>query len=242
MSDFDPNRPPKPASGSNHRNDIEREIWKSVLIGMVGGGCALYPAISCADDAVIATVSLGEDITERRRAERERDRTQAFASTIIESVPTTIIVKALDEMGLRTRRFAELILGMLIVEDLIAVLILTALTTFATTGFYSQLVQPASNDRKSISLRAVTKDSQGKYVVVGSLSPNGSAGEDYLVARFNPDGTLDSAIQIQQDYAKSSYETLVAQATKFGELYTSLAKEAFKPVEAAVAKAQSFAK
>ncbi len=54
--------------------------------------------------------------------------------------------------------------------------------------------------------------------------------------------TLDSAIQIQQDYAKSSYETLVAQATKFGELYTSLAKEAFKPVEAAVAKAQSFAK
>ena len=54
--------------------------------------------------------------------------------------------------------------------------------------------------------------------------------------------TLDSAIQIQQDYAKSSYETLVAQATKFGELYTSLAKEAFKPVEAAVAKAQAFAK
>jgi phasin family protein len=54
--------------------------------------------------------------------------------------------------------------------------------------------------------------------------------------------TLDTAIQIQQDYAKSSYETLVAQATKFGELYTSLAKEAFKPVEAAVAKAQAFAK
>ena len=54
--------------------------------------------------------------------------------------------------------------------------------------------------------------------------------------------SFDSAIQIQQDYAKSSYETLVAQATKFGELYTSLAKEAFKPVEAAVAKAQSFAK
>jgi hypothetical protein len=34
----------------------------------------------------------------------------------------------------------------------------------------------------------------------------------------------------------------VAQATKFGELYTNLAKEAFKPVEAAVAKAQAFAK
>jgi diguanylate cyclase (GGDEF)-like protein/PAS domain S-box-containing protein len=34
-----------------------------------------------------------EDITERRSAEIERDRSQAFASTVIESVPTTILVK-----------------------------------------------------------------------------------------------------------------------------------------------------
>ena len=34
-----------------------------------------------------------EDITERRKAERERDRSQVFASTVIESVPTAIIVK-----------------------------------------------------------------------------------------------------------------------------------------------------
>jgi phasin family protein len=54
--------------------------------------------------------------------------------------------------------------------------------------------------------------------------------------------TIESAIQIQSEYAKSSYETFVAQATRFGELYTNLAKEAFKPVEAAVAKAQAVAK
>jgi diguanylate cyclase (GGDEF)-like protein/PAS domain S-box-containing protein len=34
-----------------------------------------------------------EDITERRRVEQERDRSQAFASTIIENVPSTIVVK-----------------------------------------------------------------------------------------------------------------------------------------------------
>ena len=34
-----------------------------------------------------------EDITDRRRAETERDRSQAFASTVIENVPATIIVK-----------------------------------------------------------------------------------------------------------------------------------------------------
>ncbi|MBX9740429.1 MAG: phasin family protein [Beijerinckiaceae bacterium] len=54
--------------------------------------------------------------------------------------------------------------------------------------------------------------------------------------------SLDSAVQIQSEYAKSAYEGFVAQATKFGEMYTSLAKEAFKPVEAVVAKAQAVAK
>ncbi len=34
-----------------------------------------------------------EDITERRRAEQERDRSQAFATTVIENVPATIVVK-----------------------------------------------------------------------------------------------------------------------------------------------------
>ncbi len=54
--------------------------------------------------------------------------------------------------------------------------------------------------------------------------------------------TLDKAIEIQTDYAKSAYEAFVAQATKMGELYTGLAKEMYKPFEGAVAKAQAAAK
>jgi phasin family protein len=53
---------------------------------------------------------------------------------------------------------------------------------------------------------------------------------------------LDEAITLQSEFAKSSYEGFVAQATKFGELYTAVAKEAFKPVEGAIAKAQAAAK
>jgi hypothetical protein len=48
--------------------------------------------------------------------------------------------------------------------------------------------------------------------------------------------SYDTAIQIQSEYWKTSYASFVAQATKMGELYSSLAKEAFKPVETAVAK------
>ena len=50
--------------------------------------------------------------------------------------------------------------------------------------------------------------------------------------------TLDSAIQIQTEFAKSSYEDLVAETTRLGELYARLAKEAFKPVETAYAAVQ----
>lgn len=54
-----------------------------------------------------------EDITEQRKAERERDRTQAFAATIVESVPTTIIVKdARDFRYVMINRAAEAHLGM----------------------------------------------------------------------------------------------------------------------------------
>lgn len=53
---------------------------------------------------------------------------------------------------------------------------------------------------------------------------------------------LDEAITMQSEYAKQSYEGFVAQATKFGEMYAAVAKEAFKPVEGAIAKMQAAAK
>ena len=48
--------------------------------------------------------------------------------------------------------------------------------------------------------------------------------------------SLEKAIEIQTDYAKTAYEGFVAQATKIGELYADLAKETYKPFEAYAAK------
>ena len=48
--------------------------------------------------------------------------------------------------------------------------------------------------------------------------------------------SLEKAIEIQSAYAKSAYETFVAEATKMGELYTDLAKESYKPLEGFLAK------
>ena len=49
--------------------------------------------------------------------------------------------------------------------------------------------------------------------------------------------TLDKAFEIQADYVRTAYEGMVAQSTKLGELYASLAKDAFKPYETLAAKA-----
>jgi hypothetical protein len=48
--------------------------------------------------------------------------------------------------------------------------------------------------------------------------------------------SVEKAIEIQSDYVKTAYEGFVAQATKFGELYTDLAKESYKPLEGMMAK------
>lgn len=48
--------------------------------------------------------------------------------------------------------------------------------------------------------------------------------------------SLEKAMEVQSEYLKSSYEDFVAEATKLGELYVDLAKEAYKPFEGAMAK------
>ena len=50
--------------------------------------------------------------------------------------------------------------------------------------------------------------------------------------------SFESAIQIQSEYAKTFFEGLIGYVTKTGELYSNLAKEAFKPIEPAITKVQ----
>lgn len=60
-----------------------------------------------------------------------------FLGAIVSISSTTIIIKALDELKLKTRRFAEMIFAVLVVEDLMAILILVALSTIAVSGTLS---------------------------------------------------------------------------------------------------------
>jgi len=48
--------------------------------------------------------------------------------------------------------------------------------------------------------------------------------------------SFEQAWEIQSQYAKKTFEAYVAQATKIGEMYVDLARNAYQPVEQAAAK------
>jgi CPA2 family monovalent cation:H+ antiporter-2 len=70
-----------------------------------------------------------------------------FLGAILSISSTTIIVKALAELGRTKERFAELIFGILIVEDLLGILMLALLPSIAMTGSLEPVkaVSAASN-------------------------------------------------------------------------------------------------
>ncbi|MEJ8756917.1 cation:proton antiporter [Pontibacter sp. H259] len=56
-----------------------------------------------------------------------------FLGGILSISSTTIIIRAFDELGVKTQRFAGLVFGVLIVEDLVAILLMVLLSTLAVS-------------------------------------------------------------------------------------------------------------
>ena len=57
-----------------------------------------------------------------------------FLGAILSISSTTIIIKALEELGKTKERFAHLVFGILIVEDILAIVMIALLSGFAATG------------------------------------------------------------------------------------------------------------
>jgi hypothetical protein len=86
------------------------------------------------------------------------------------------------------------------------------------------------------SFGALSKSAQAIAVEMADYSKKvfeqGTAAAEKLIGAKS----LEKAIEVQSDYAKSSYEGFVAEATKLGELYADLAKEIYKPFESQFGK------
>ncbi|MBV8792492.1 MAG: phasin family protein [Pseudolabrys sp.] len=102
-------------------------------------------------------------------------------------------------------------------------------------------LQQVGKDNVEIAMKsfdALTKGSQAIAVEVADYSKKAFETGTAALEKLFGVKSLDKAIELQTDYAKSAYEGFVAEATKLGELYADLAKEAYKPYETLLAKAK----
>lgn len=56
-----------------------------------------------------------------------------FLGGMLASSSTTIIIRAFDELGVKTKRFAQIVFGILVVEDIVVILLMVLLSTVAVT-------------------------------------------------------------------------------------------------------------
>lgn len=86
---------------------------------------------------------------------------------------------------------------------------------------------------------AFTKNGQAIAAEYADYSKKSFEGAQSALEKLFAVKSLDKAFEVQTEYAKAAYEGFVAHATKVGELYQDVAREAVKPFEAAAAKANT---
>ena len=97
-------------------------------------------------------------------------------------------------------------------------------------------------ENASKSFNAFTKTAQAVAAETADYSKKSLEGASSVTEKVLGAKSLDKAFEIQSDYLKSAYEGFVAYASKVGELYTNLVKDAVKPYEGMIAKATTVTK
>jgi hypothetical protein len=87
------------------------------------------------------------------------------------------------------------------------------------------------------SLGAFTKGAQAIAVEVVDYSKKSAESTAAAWEKLMGANSLETAIEVQTDYLKSSYEDFIAEASRLGELYVDLAKETYKPFDVLLNKA-----
>jgi hypothetical protein len=101
-----------------------------------------------------------------------------------------------------------------------------------------QAVGKENVDATLKSFGALTKSGQAIAVELADYSKKAFQDGSTALEKLFGVKSLDKAIEVQSEYAKTAYEGFVAEASKLGELYTDLAKETYKPFEGMFARAK----
>ncbi|WP_374730206.1 phasin family protein [Stappia sp.] len=101
-------------------------------------------------------------------------------------------------------------------------------------------MQKLGKDNMDVMMESIGAMTKGMQAIASEVADyqkksfeDGTAAMEKLVAAKS----LDKAFEAQSDYMKTAYEGFVGEVTKIGEMYSELAKDAYKPYEGVMAKA-----
>ena len=100
-----------------------------------------------------------------------------------------------------------------------------------------QKLQKENTELAMKSFGNVSKGFQAIAAEIADYSKKSFEDGTALVEQLAAAKSLDKAIELNGEYAKSAYEGFVGEASKIGEMYMDVAKEVYKPIETAVSKA-----
>jgi len=107
-------------------------------------------------------------------------------------------------------------------------------TMFKVEDFQQQSKEQL--DAAVASARTVANGFQAIAAAFGDYSKKSYEDTKGYVEKLSGVKSLDKALEVQSEYAKTAYDTFVVEAQKIGQLYSDLAKESYKPFEGLVSK------
>ena len=91
-------------------------------------------------------------------------------------------------------------------------------------------------DAATKSIGALTRGAQAASMELADYAKAAIAHGGATVEKLTQVRSLDKALEIQGEYVRASYESLVAQSAKLGEIANATAKEAYAAVEGLAVK------
>jgi phasin family protein len=94
-------------------------------------------------------------------------------------------------------------------------------------------------DMAMASFGAWTKNAQAIATELADYSKKSFENSAAAWEKLSSAKSVEKAMEVQNEYLRCAYEDFVAQSTKLTELYSELAKEAYKPFEGILKQAGS---
>jgi hypothetical protein len=94
--------------------------------------------------------------------------------------------------------------------------------------------QKISKDSFDVAVRSYVEVSKGLQAIAIKVTDNFKVSFEDATGTFErlvSAKSIEQAIEIQSQYVKKAFGTYIAELSKLGELYASVARAAFKPVE-----------